>query len=758
LRAIAVVDRLADATDDLADDMGLLAAAEMRAVQQLGVDFLRSLDRLGVSLPTELVLELAQAEFELARAEAIAGAIALAAAGAFDGLSISLDELLGLLAGADFDASGFAPRAPAGGGGDSGGPSPAEELAEEARRFRVELEGQVRAWRLLEFGPLAQEAVDLRRRLEELTARAARLGEETTGLAAAYGVALEAFVDEALAPFADLGLDPLQAELNGIVAQFTDIALAMEVAGANAEQLARLQDRFAAAMADFLERATEGIRDLIEELRATDPRRSSEQRFLGSQDAFRELLTRAQGGDLEAIQQLEAAARAYRTEGTSFLGGGVASLAVLDEILAGLESIGDVSLVPEDIQLLQEQLERLRELVAISEEQPTAPGTDEGFNRVRTALDQQRSTLGQHGLKLDSILAAIEDGIELTEIDDMLTALGVIASVENLTKSEIGKVLAAVSGILLVKDDLSKAQLLAATNTLVKLLDQAKLSQPQFDKTVAELMKIADVSALTEQNTDAVFAALGGLLRVKDDLSPAQLTQLQSLVARLLTLEGLSDAQANTLWAMLGELRAIETNTDEMRRKTSIGVATTVPQLDRGGLVVAEGLAFVHAGEIVMTPEQTQSFYRLLAATSEAFRHSERPLATQVPPAERLRPAGGDGAAAAPFLVASLRLTGEDRRALLEAPARPRPDAPNAALARSLGNVDPQTLAALAELVAQGRRREQHEDDERPQRRRVSAAQLEQAAALVAAAEAQRAEVAGMRKDLKQAAPKAGRK
>jgi hypothetical protein len=97
-------------TDFLAGDLARLDAAQRVAIQGIGVDFIGSLTALGASLPSELVMELAHAQFQLAQAQAMASALALAAAGAFDGLSITLEELLGIISDAKFESSTYFPQ------------------------------------------------------------------------------------------------------------------------------------------------------------------------------------------------------------------------------------------------------------------------------------------------------------------------------------------------------------------------------------------------------------------------------------------------------------------------------------------------------------------------------------------------------------------------------------------------------------------------------------------------------------------------
>jgi len=96
---------------DYEAQLAALEAAQARATQAVGFDFIHSLEALGVALPIDLVLELAEAEFNLAKASAIAAATALFAAGAFENLSISFDEFMALILAWEFDPSTFLPPA-----------------------------------------------------------------------------------------------------------------------------------------------------------------------------------------------------------------------------------------------------------------------------------------------------------------------------------------------------------------------------------------------------------------------------------------------------------------------------------------------------------------------------------------------------------------------------------------------------------------------------------------------------------------------
>lgn len=87
-----------------------LDAAQKLATRQLGVQFVQSLHSLGAAVPTKVMRELAHAQWELAKVQAINAAIALAAAGGFEGLSFSLQDVLGWINNSKFELSDFFPK------------------------------------------------------------------------------------------------------------------------------------------------------------------------------------------------------------------------------------------------------------------------------------------------------------------------------------------------------------------------------------------------------------------------------------------------------------------------------------------------------------------------------------------------------------------------------------------------------------------------------------------------------------------------
>lgn len=222
-------------------------------------------------------------------------------------------------------------------GSGNTGVNPFETLAD----FRKELDDQIREWTVSALGPFNREATDLRDRFANLTAEAERLSAvtgtsllpELERLGAAYQVAVGRFVDDALAEWEHLGESELFRRSRELTEQFDDIRQSFITIGANAEQFQRLADAERRAFSELWRDATSDLRELVTDLRDSDPRVSSQLRFTEAQAEFRSLLARAQGGDIEAASQLGEAGRRYREQAQAFLGAGVGSNRVIDEIL-----------------------------------------------------------------------------------------------------------------------------------------------------------------------------------------------------------------------------------------------------------------------------------------------------------------------------------------------------------------------------------------------------------------------------------------
>lgn len=365
------------------------------AAHQLGVDFVGSLQALGAAVPVEVMLELAQAQWELARVQAIASATALAAAGAFEGMSITLADLIGLIEDADFATSQWGqglPRPDSGGGtgyyipgqgGGSTGPNPLDEL----RAFREELQRQIDEWNGIRIGDAEREAAALAARFDELSARARQLNLSTAELAAAYANAVRTFIDSSLAEYENTGASQVGQDLEALRDHFADLRRAFQELGASAADFLRLQNAEAAAIEDFWDQALSPweqgqetiqdrllaineqfdemaaaaeayggdlarieaarlqalqdfwdealapLRDYAESLQASEfSGLTPEQRLQQAQSTFDDLAQRALSGDLDAIQQLPQAIDALLGQAQSYYGTGPAYQALFGRI------------------------------------------------------------------------------------------------------------------------------------------------------------------------------------------------------------------------------------------------------------------------------------------------------------------------------------------------------------------------------------------------------------------------------------------
>lgn len=214
---------------------------------------------------------------------------------------------------------------------------------------RERLEEQIEAWNRLPLGDVTRDAMELTDQLDELRTAAIEAGLPVGELERAFRTAVSVFVDDILGPFEDLDLSPLERELRDLEDHFADIRAAFEEIGATTQDWERLAAAQDAAFADFWRRATDPLRDLLEEMRQTDPRVSSQDAFNQAQSNFRDLAARARAGDLSALEELERAGRTLLAQSESFLGGGVGSLAVRDEIMQTLSELTGEPLDPDAV-------------------------------------------------------------------------------------------------------------------------------------------------------------------------------------------------------------------------------------------------------------------------------------------------------------------------------------------------------------------------------------------------------------------------
>jgi hypothetical protein len=193
--------------------------------------------------------------------------------------------------------------------------------------------------------PLLEEALNIEAKRAEFEAAILEFGNDFQmgELVRINALAVSSFVDNVLEPFDRLGESPLVRQLGDLVQQFDDIQEAFDALVVSDEQRLEIDQRLsearAAALSDFWEQATAPLQGFLDELTASDPRRTSEELFATSQERFRDLAARAAAGDLEALQELEAAGRDFLAQSQAFLGEGSGALAVRDEIADTIASI-----------------------------------------------------------------------------------------------------------------------------------------------------------------------------------------------------------------------------------------------------------------------------------------------------------------------------------------------------------------------------------------------------------------------------------
>lgn len=333
-------DEMRQSAIDLGVDLALVAQAEDAATRALGIEFLGSLEQLGVTVPG-LAEHILQLQFAMARADAVA----LAAAGAFADLDFTLEELLALIDTAEEAALADLNRPDT---------TPTSTPTDDLSRLREEIERTIAAWEELQFGPITREARALRKTFDETVAKARELfggraipRRFLRRIQAAYQIAVQDLLERALEPFESLGVGPLQAELNTLEETFRDLREAAAVAGLGQQDLARIEAAYQMAIADFWTRALEPLRDFQQELLGEDPTLSPFEQLMRAQSEFEALRQRALAGDLEALQELPEAGRALIDGARAYLGTGVGFNQIfqtvqqtIDELLAAGESLG----------------------------------------------------------------------------------------------------------------------------------------------------------------------------------------------------------------------------------------------------------------------------------------------------------------------------------------------------------------------------------------------------------------------------------
>jgi TP901 family phage tail tape measure protein len=642
-------ERFADATDSLRQiiaatraaggdvsglvrDLNRLEVAARVADREVARGLIDSFSQLGIALPVELTQALAAAEFEEARAKALATIATLDARGAFDALGVSAAGLTAQLLNATFGSDG------ADAGGRSSGFSrsgSAGRAGEDLARLRQEVLDTIQAWTQEGLGDATRQAIGFAQALLDTRAKAERAGVALELVDDAFDELRRNFVDQQLADF-EGGLSDVDRELSGINDRFTDILASFIVIGAEAEDFARAGEAFAASVIAVEDRLKEGIRGQLAELRGEDPTVTSRQAFEEAQARFRDLAARAQAGDLDAVQELGPAAAAFREQIAGFLGerGVVGVEALIAEITGALEAVEADELIPRDIAALEESARLLAEIDLTTKAQPTATETSSGFSSVSSAVS---------GIDLSSITALISeedlqtliDGLGAPEFSELIAAIGA------LPMSQLVDALGA-QGLVDLTNALSSQTLIDLAGALGAdvLADLTVEFGPTALSDLASTIGGLDID-LTAPDLDfgGIVAALGGIGSPLGDLVAAIGPEgFQAFIGALSPIVDNTSAgadatnlvvQALTLeaeGAILNKLSAIRRATEGAERgirgpktiKSYLGDQYdvtrdtarhfNVPGYLKGGLVPTTGLANLHAGERVLSPSQTRRF------------------------------------------------------------------------------------------------------------------------------------------------------
>ncbi|MGL6183259.1 MAG: hypothetical protein ACRC2G_13875, partial [Aestuariivirga sp.] len=302
-----VINGNIETAEDWERALAQLEAAQHAAAQQIALDFIGSLDALGVSLPVEQTMALAKAQFELARMQALSAVAALMAAGAFEGLPIVIDDLLAAIAGARFEDSTYFPqidpRPNSGGGANDNDPQA------EIDDLRDQVLETLRQWRESGIAPVTRQAMELTRQLQEVRDQAREAGVSLAEVDAAFAVMRRQFIQDQLAPYLDLA-DPIGAEYQGILDHFADLAAAFREIGASSADMLQLEEARQNAIADFYERIDASAQSLLDRLMGGDlSTGTNRQQYENALAEFQALSARlaANPQDFEARQQIAAA-------------------------------------------------------------------------------------------------------------------------------------------------------------------------------------------------------------------------------------------------------------------------------------------------------------------------------------------------------------------------------------------------------------------------------------------------------------------
>lgn len=194
-------------------------------------------------------------------------------------------------------------------------------------RRRQEILDQIAAWNALSEPQNTRRLRDLHETYQGMLADVDRLGISLADFNAAFGVAVDAFWDDVLAPYEDQDLNTAQGQLSSIHETFDELISAAHQYGGD---IARIEEARRRAVEQFWDSALQPLRDYQESLLGgAQGGVNPEGRLQAAQARFDDVSQRALAGDLGAIDELPGVIDALLSQARSYYGTGPAYQALL---------------------------------------------------------------------------------------------------------------------------------------------------------------------------------------------------------------------------------------------------------------------------------------------------------------------------------------------------------------------------------------------------------------------------------------------
>jgi hypothetical protein len=310
-------------------------------------------DQLGATEEAEAIKQqLARATFELQLNQMrILYESQLALGIVSESTQAAMESFFEYVAGVNLDDI-FAPGAGSGPsyGGGGGTPYDPQQYTDSIDGLFNAITDTIDGWLRVGQGPLLSQALqmnsDLERARQQMTdllemensPRTRALRDQMEG---AFAEMSQAWADEVLASLTDAGTG-LQSEFDDLIEHFADISAAFAELGILAENAEVLAAAQAAALQNFWDNATSGIQGIIDRLTGVESGRAPVDLLAEQQAVVQDLFERAMGGDLSALEQLDAQSEDFLDLIGEVFGSGRAGGILRDQLLAMLQQVAGI--------------------------------------------------------------------------------------------------------------------------------------------------------------------------------------------------------------------------------------------------------------------------------------------------------------------------------------------------------------------------------------------------------------------------------